>query len=173
MQFSYGLNPAQWEALRYLNKANRYSASPSAMADYLGATKGTVSQTLIALESKGLIRRDRCPNDRRAIVLALTAAGHEMLVQDPLCQIYAVTEKVPEAERQQLAGVMKSILDDLCVKHNNSQFGVCGDCCHLGEGSCAGSGTCGVTGDALEATDIKLICIDFSPFNGDKLPPLK
>jgi hypothetical protein len=153
MQFSHGLNPAQWEALRYLNKANRYSASPSAMADYLGATKGTVSQTLIAL--------------------ALTDGGREMLVQDPLCQIYAATEKIPEAERQQLAGVIKSILDDLCVKHNNSQFGVCGDCCHLGEGSCAGSGTCGVTGDPLEASDIELICIDFSPCSGDKLPSLK
>lgn len=63
------------------------------MANYLGATKGTVSQTLITLESKGLVRRDRCPNDRRAIVLALTDAGREMLAQDPLCQIYAATEK--------------------------------------------------------------------------------
>ncbi len=168
MQFSHGLNPAQWEALRYLEKANRYSSSPSAMADYLGATKGTVSQTLIALESKGLVKRDRCPNDRRAVVLALTDAGREILSQDPLCQIYAATEKVPEEERQQLVGVMKSILDDLCVRQNSSQFGVCGDCCHLGEGICAGEGTCGITGDPLGASDLHRICIDFSPCEGDE-----
>ena len=48
------LNPAQWEALRYLGRANRYSRTPTALTHYLGATKGTVSQTVIALERKGL-----------------------------------------------------------------------------------------------------------------------
>ena len=52
-QYAGGLNPAQWEALRYIARANRYSRSPSAVAEYLGATKGTVSQTLKALEHKG------------------------------------------------------------------------------------------------------------------------
>jgi predicted transcriptional regulator len=45
-----GLNPAQWEALRFLARANRFSRSPAAVADYLASTRGTVSQTLIALE---------------------------------------------------------------------------------------------------------------------------
>ena len=47
-----GLNPAQWEALRYLSRANRFSDSPGALTRYLGATKGTISQTLMALERK-------------------------------------------------------------------------------------------------------------------------
>ena len=59
LQFSNGLNPAQWEALRYIGRANRYSASPTALADYVGSTKGTVSQTLIALEAKGYVSRSR------------------------------------------------------------------------------------------------------------------
>lgn len=46
------LNPAQWEALRYLAKANRFSRTPAALAEYLGSTRGTVSQTLIALEKR-------------------------------------------------------------------------------------------------------------------------
>ena len=41
-----GLNPAQWEALRYLARANRFSRPPAGLADYLGSTRGTVSQTL-------------------------------------------------------------------------------------------------------------------------------
>ena len=45
-----GLNPAQWEALRFLSRANRFSNAPGALTRYLGATKGTVSQTLMALE---------------------------------------------------------------------------------------------------------------------------
>ena len=51
-----GLNPAQWDALRYLSRANRFSRTPAALADYAGSTRGTISQTLIALEQKGLRR---------------------------------------------------------------------------------------------------------------------
>ena len=50
-----GLNPAQWEALRFLTRANRFSNSPGALTRYLGATKGTISQTVMALERKGFI----------------------------------------------------------------------------------------------------------------------
>ena len=48
-----GLNPAQWEALRFLSHANRFSRTPAALADYLGSTRGTISQTLIALQLNG------------------------------------------------------------------------------------------------------------------------
>ena len=41
-----GLNPAQYNALSYLALANRYSRSPSHVADYLCTTRGTASQTL-------------------------------------------------------------------------------------------------------------------------------
>ena len=50
--FHEGLNPAQWEALRYVSRANRFSNSPGALAQYLGSTKGTVSQTILSLEKK-------------------------------------------------------------------------------------------------------------------------
>ena len=52
-----GLNPAQWEALRYLARANRFSRTPAALADFLGTTRGTVSQTVIALERTGHLTR--------------------------------------------------------------------------------------------------------------------
>ena len=52
-----GLNPAQREALRYLARANRFSNTPGALTRYLGATKGTISQTVMALERKGLIAK--------------------------------------------------------------------------------------------------------------------
>nr|MBA3613554.1 MarR family transcriptional regulator [Nitrospirales bacterium] len=42
----YGLQPVQMEALTYLTQCNRYSNTPQAVAEYLGLTKGTVSQSL-------------------------------------------------------------------------------------------------------------------------------
>ncbi|CAH2394963.1 hypothetical protein [Mesorhizobium ventifaucium] len=34
------LNPAQWDALRYLARANRFSRTPAALANYLASTRG-------------------------------------------------------------------------------------------------------------------------------------
>ena len=65
-----GLNPAQWEALRYLNRANRFSNSPGALTRYLGATKGTISQTLMALERKGFIAKAERPGEKRSVSLS-------------------------------------------------------------------------------------------------------
>ncbi len=72
-----GLNPAQWEALRYLSRANRFSNSPIALTRFLGSTKGTISQTIKALERKGFIAKSPRENEGRSICLALTDKGSE------------------------------------------------------------------------------------------------
>src|SRR5437868_13866561 len=77
------LNPAQWEALRYLARANRFSNSPAALTRYLGATKGTISQTLMALDRKGYIAKAERPGEKRSITLTLTVKGKEKLKQHP------------------------------------------------------------------------------------------
>ncbi len=82
-----GLNPAQWEALRYLARCNRFSNTPGALARYLAATKGTVSQTLNALERKGLIERRPDPASGRVVRLLLTRAGRALAAKDPLIQL--------------------------------------------------------------------------------------
>src|SRR5690606_35235118 len=78
------LNPAQWEALRFIARANRFSRTPAALAEYLGSTRGTTSQTLIALEQKGQITRQTNARDRRSVTLALTTLGERNLKSDPI-----------------------------------------------------------------------------------------
>ena len=51
---SLGLQPVQQEALYYLSICNRYSDTTLAVTEYLGLTKGTVSQSLKVLENKTL-----------------------------------------------------------------------------------------------------------------------
>ena len=62
-------------------KANRYSNTPQALADYLGLTKGTVSQTLLLLDRRGLIERFEDDIDRRVVRLRLSAAGEQFLYE--------------------------------------------------------------------------------------------
>src|SRR4029079_17619491 len=82
-EFGHGLNPAQWEALRFLARANRFSNSPGALTRYLGATKGTISQTVKALERKKLIEKSERPGEKRSVVLRLTSSGTELVAKDP------------------------------------------------------------------------------------------
>ena len=66
------LNPTQWSALSYLSQANQFSRSPSQVAEFMAATRGTVSQTLKALARKELIIEIRSQIDRRWISYDVT-----------------------------------------------------------------------------------------------------
>ena len=68
----HGLQPVHLQALHYLLRCNRYSDLPASVTDYLGLTKGTVSQTLLVLEKKRYIEKHPDVADRRSVHLALT-----------------------------------------------------------------------------------------------------
>lgn len=69
------LQPVQLSALHYLARCNRYSDTPLGVTEYLGLTKGTVSQSLKVLEGRGLISKLPDARDRRSVHLRLTDAG--------------------------------------------------------------------------------------------------
>jgi DNA-binding MarR family transcriptional regulator len=163
LQFAEGLNPAQWEALRYFGRANRYSRTPSALADYLGTTKGTVSQTIKALESKGLVIRVPHTRDRRAVLLETTPAGNAALDRDPMKRIeYLAGDLVDElpAARDFLQRLVVGLHDG----DTAGGFGVCEECTHFCKNATevnrAGPHRCGLTGDPLSDRDSTKICVN-------------
>lgn len=167
LQYAGGLNPAQWEALRFLDRANKYSRSPTALAEFLGVTKGTASQTLIALESKGYIKRRRCPEDRRCVEIELTEAGQGLLANDPLAQIACATEHLPSEVACSLRQGMELLIRALAQAQGLTEFGPCGACNHLrADGDAEREETrcrCALTGDLLDCTHRAKLCVDFSP----------
>ncbi|MFC3676663.1 MarR family winged helix-turn-helix transcriptional regulator [Ferrovibrio xuzhouensis] len=164
LQFVDGLNPAQWEALRYLATANKYSRSPTALAEYLGATKGTVSQTLIALESKGLITRCKKTCDRRQVDLCLTDAGEAMLAKDPMRTLErAAGEMASELGPQMVKGLTR-LLHDLQNRHQVADFGVCQDCSLYCVNETA-EGQCGSTGETIATVEKTKICVNYKTTN--------
>ncbi len=52
-----GLQPVHLQVLDYLSRCNRYSDTPAALTNYLGMTRGTVSQTVLLLVKKGFIKK--------------------------------------------------------------------------------------------------------------------
>ena len=66
---THNLQPVHFQALMFLRQANLYSNTPQALTDYLGLTKGTVSQSLQLLYRKGLIKRYADEKDKRVTKL--------------------------------------------------------------------------------------------------------
>jgi DNA-binding MarR family transcriptional regulator len=123
-----GLNPAQWEALRYLARANRLSDSPGALTRYLGATKGTISQTVIALERKGLVGKTVRASERRSVVLSLTEKGVEQLARDPWLKLAHAIEELGGKTRRRLGKGLLTLLTQELQRGNHASFGSCATC---------------------------------------------
>ena len=127
------LNPAQWEALRYIGRANRFSNSPGALTHYLGATKGTVSQTVIALQRKGLVAKAPRPGESRSVALRLTEPGEAMLARDPWQRLDAEIDRLGPKTRKRFARALRDLLQGQLERGDFKTFGVCRSCRYFGE----------------------------------------
>lgn len=128
--FHEGLNPVQWEALRYVSRANRFSNSPGALARYLGSTKGTVSQTILSLEKKGLVAKLPSQADARVVVLHITPKGEEVLAKDPLLGLGAEIENLSGKTVKRFAKAIDEILMGQIKRQKQAEFGGCKTCRH-------------------------------------------
>ena len=122
------LNPAQTAALSYLARANRFSRSPSAVAEYLGATRGTVSQTLKALHRKGLVEESPNPADKRSISYRLTQSGEALVRRRH--QLQDVLDALPEKDRSALETHLGQVVGTALKARGLKTFGACKTCRH-------------------------------------------
>ena len=158
---SGGLKPVQWEALRYLARANRFSRTPSALTAYLGTTKGTVSQTLGALERKGLVAKETDPADRRQVHIALTEDGARLLDDDPINALLQSTAALPEADGAGIAEGLQAILAETLRRRGGRPFGACHTCRFFKADHPDGAPhRCGLLEAPLSAEDSELICVE-------------
>jgi DNA-binding MarR family transcriptional regulator len=163
MEFDAGLNPAQWDALRFLNRANRISRTPGCLAQFLNTTRGTASQTLIALAAKGYIEKVACESDRRVTYLNITPAGRAILETDPLKRVNDLAKSLPDDLEPKLIEGLSCLLGRLKADTGCKQFGVCSSCQHLRDGDADSERTahrCGLTGEPLCEMDTTLICVN-------------
>jgi len=153
-----GLQPVQMEALHYLSRCNRYSNTPAAVADYLGLTKGTVSQTVGVLEAGGLVEKRPDLKDRRVVHLWLTEQGWEVIAGSiPPRMLRSAVELLPASDQEVAVGVLSQILRALQQANQLRTFGVCQTCRHH-RIFADETRTCALTGEQLQFEDIEKIC---------------
>ena len=153
----YGLQPVQIEALTYLIRCNRYSDTPQAVTEYLGLTKGTVSQSLKVLEEKGLLRKQQDADDKRITHLAVTAKGRKLIEQAlPAKSLEAALANTNAVQGKKLEETLRSLLHEMQQQHGRKTFAAC-HTCRFNERHKKGY-VCGLTKEPLSERDIQLIC---------------
>ena len=156
-----GLKPTQWEVLRYLSRANRFSRTPGAVTAYLGMTKGTVSQTILALERKGLVRKAAAATDQRSVQLELTRQGRNALRNDPAALFEEVAASMTGVKRSQLSSGLETVLKTLLERREGRPFGACRACRHFRKRHARGSPHfCSLLEEPLSVEDGEQICIE-------------
>ena len=126
----YGLHPVHVEILHYLQRCNLFSDTPAAVTEFLGITKGTTSQSITLLESKGLLIKSKDQLDKRISHLKLTEQGQTLVGQ--ICPPARLTPLLAdiEANNPQLVPTLKQLLGDMQQGNNKVCFGVCKTCRH-------------------------------------------
>ncbi|MDX1430997.1 MAG: MarR family transcriptional regulator [Gammaproteobacteria bacterium] len=158
--FSAGLNPAQWAALRYLARANRFSRTVSGFAAYHGTTRGTASQTIKSLVRKGYLIRRPLARDQRSFRLELTTRARRLLETDPIDELVQAAGSLPRSHREALGEGLALLLERVHAARDCPAYGVCRSCRHLatGKGSC--EFYCSLNDEMLAPDELACICVD-------------
>lgn len=154
---TYGVRPVQLEALSFLTQCNRYSDTPQAVAEFLGLTKGTVSQTLKVLEEKGMLRKQGDARDKRLVHLKPTAKGRRLVERAvPAVLLLQGVNTLPEPESQAMAAALRVLLQSVQKANDLKTFAACHTCRFNQQ--VEGGYLCELTLEPLAEHDITLLC---------------
>lgn len=152
-----GLQPVHIQVLDYLSTCNRFSDTPAAVAEYLGLTKGTISQSIQVLERKSYVEKSQDTQDGRVVHLALSTAGKQLLDDIKPLDIFAQAQHAVSTQGfSTLEAALSSILAELQKANNARSFGVCQSCVNFIE--VENHYLCNLTQLPLSQVDAKKIC---------------
>ncbi|WP_336469732.1 MarR family winged helix-turn-helix transcriptional regulator [Crenothrix polyspora] len=153
-----GLQAVHLQALNYILRCNRYSDTPAALTNYLGMTRGTVSQTLSLLEKKGYITKTTDIHDRRVIHLELSKEGKNILEQARPAELFIKASALLKQKEniEDYETTFSNALTALQKANQSQSFGQC-KTCHYFTTTDDGF-LCGLTRQPLSQSDSEKIC---------------
>jgi DNA-binding MarR family transcriptional regulator len=157
----YGLQPVQIEALHYLSVCNKYSDTPKAVTEYLGQTKGTVSQTLNVLEKKGLLGKQADVDDKRVFHLKLTKQGQGIIKKIiPTPMFENACKALTKQAQSEISTSLKQLLTTILQLNKMKTFGLCSTC-YYNSRSKNNEYFCNLVEQPLSVIETELICREY------------
>ena len=113
----HGLEPWEFDVLAALRRQGPpYQLSPGALLRITLVTSGTMTNRIDRLEQAGLVARRPDPQDKRGVLVRLTAKGTDQVdaaLADLLTSERAFLHPIPEDSRRTLAGLLRDLLAPL------------------------------------------------------------
>lgn len=123
-----------------------------------------MSQTLNALESKGLVKKRVDLKDRRSKHLSLSVKGKRELLRDPLEKTVAAINKLGSPAQRALHKSLESLLALRLTAQGRQPFGQCHDCRYFAFGHPEGDPHfCQLLQETLSTADAEAICYEQLP----------
>jgi DNA-binding MarR family transcriptional regulator len=114
---AYNLETWEFDVLSALRRQGApYELSPGALLRATLVTSGTMTNRIDRLEQAGLVRRRPDPQDKRGVLVTLTAAGTAQVdaaLADLLEAEHALLARLPESSRRALADLLRGLLAPL------------------------------------------------------------
>ena len=156
------LQPVHLQVLDYLQRANRFSNTPLAVGEYLGLTKGNMSQRINVLEHLDFIRKEADEHDGRVVHLHLTSTGKRLLQQSyPPTSWRDLASVTSSASNKILETVLNELLLALIQANDFRSFGQCKTCrFHQRR---VRQARCGLLEVDLDAAQTEKICREHQP----------
>jgi DNA-binding MarR family transcriptional regulator len=161
-----GFTPAQWMALRYFARANRFSRTVSAFAGFHATTRGTASQTVKSLVKRGYLTRVRSERDGRSATFNLTERARRRLADDPFEAVVRASLALSPAQRDRTASGLRGMLRQLSAERQRPAMGVCARCGHLAVND-GGAFQCRLLHESLAPAELEQICVRFEDCRSD------
>jgi len=110
----HGLNSASFDLLATLRRSGPpFRLSPSELLETMMITSGTMTNRIDQLEKQGLVERLPHPEDRRALLVALTEKGRAVIdaaVTDHVANQHRLIEALTAEDRTALDGLLRQFL---------------------------------------------------------------
>ncbi len=165
--FVADLTLAQWAALRYFSRVNRFSRTVSAFAEFHGTTRGTASQTIKSLVQNDYLTRKRSKSDGRSIDLTLTNKSKKLLAEDPFEVLVAAASALSNSASHTVERSLERMLHKIAQQQGKHHFGMCPNCKYFLEDGCYANGKpnywCTLVDEPLKEAETQQLCVNFLP----------
>lgn len=116
----FGLSLWQFDVLAALRRSGKpYRLSPSELMRLVTLTSGAMTNRIDRLESLGLVRREADPEDRRGVLIFLTAEGRKLADAGISARLEDARRNIECLSRQELS-TLAGLLRKLLLSHSNN-----------------------------------------------------
>ncbi|KLD77649.1 MarR family transcriptional regulator [Xanthomonas hyacinthi] len=109
----HGLNYSEYNVLMMIDASPDATLNPSQLSDAASEKSANITRLTSHLVDKGLIQRTPSTEDRRMLLLRLTAEGKRLIeafIPDVFAQLGGYTQHLERAELAQLEALLKKLL---------------------------------------------------------------